>query len=88
MLIPETPDCERDTAVGAGRAVKALANVFGAEIAAEVWNRFTIDDTPTHGSWLNQAEIEIGIFLRQCLGIDACLTSKLCAKKRRPGTGA
>ncbi len=24
--------------------------------------------TPTHGSWLNQAEIEIGIFSRQCLG--------------------
>ena len=23
---------------------------------------------PTHGSWLNQAEIEIGIFMRQCLG--------------------
>ena len=22
----------------------------------------------THGSWLNQAEIEIGIFSRQCLG--------------------
>ena len=24
--------------------------------------------TPKHGSWLNQAEIEIGIFSRQCLG--------------------
>ena len=24
--------------------------------------------TPTHGSWLNQAEIEIGLFARQCLG--------------------
>ena len=24
--------------------------------------------TPTHGSWLNQAEIEIGLFSRQCLG--------------------
>jgi hypothetical protein len=24
--------------------------------------------SPTHGSWLNQAEIEIGIFSRQCLG--------------------
>ncbi|HUJ10824.1 MAG TPA: transposase [Verrucomicrobiae bacterium] len=37
-------------------------------MAAEVWNRFTIHYTPTHGSWLNQAEIEIGIFSRQCLG--------------------
>jgi hypothetical protein len=24
--------------------------------------------TPRHGSWLNQAEIEIGLFSRQCLG--------------------
>ena len=31
-------------------------------------NRFTIHYTPTHGSWLTQAEIEIGIFSRQCVG--------------------
>ena len=47
---------------------KALADVFGAEMAAEVWDRFTVHYTPTHGSWLNQAEIEIGIYSRQCLG--------------------
>ena len=47
---------------------KALADVFGEEMAAEVWDRFTVHYTPTHGSWLNQAEIEIGIFSRQCLG--------------------
>src|SRR5262245_34691461 len=47
---------------------RSLAAVFGAEMAAEVWNRFTVHYTPTHGSWLNQAEIEIGIFTRQCLG--------------------
>ena len=47
---------------------KALADVFGAEMAAEVWDRFTVHYTPAHGSWLNQAEIEIGIFSRQCLG--------------------
>ena len=47
---------------------KALADVFGAEMATEVWDRFTVHYTPTHGSWLNQAEIEIGIFSRQCLG--------------------
>jgi hypothetical protein len=47
---------------------KALANAFGTEMAAEVWDRFTTHYTPTHGSWLNQAEIEIGIFSRQCLG--------------------
>jgi hypothetical protein len=47
---------------------KSLSDVFGAEMASEVWNRFTIHYTPTHGSWLNQAEIEIGLFCRQCLG--------------------
>src|SRR6202035_445159 len=47
---------------------KSLSDVYGAEMAAEVWDRFTVHYTPTHGSWLNQAEIEIGIFSRQCLG--------------------
>jgi len=35
---------------------KSLAEVFGAEMAAEVSARFTVQHTPTHGSW-NQAEI-------------------------------
>jgi DDE superfamily endonuclease len=48
--------------------LKALSDVFGAEMATEVWSSFTVHYTPTHGSWLNQAEIEIGIFSRQCLG--------------------
>jgi hypothetical protein len=47
---------------------KALSDVFGAEMANEVWGRFTVHYAPTHGSWLNQAEIEIGMFARQCLG--------------------
>jgi hypothetical protein len=38
------------------------------EIGSEVWDRFTVHYTPKHGSWLNQAEIEIGLFSRQCLG--------------------
>jgi hypothetical protein len=47
---------------------KALSDVFGTEMATEVWDRFTVHYTPKHGSWLNQAEIEIAIFSRQCLG--------------------
>jgi hypothetical protein len=47
---------------------KSLTDVFGVEMATDVWSHFTIHHTPTHGSWLNQAEIEIGIFSRQCLG--------------------
>src|SRR6202034_1285843 len=47
---------------------KSLSDAFGDEMATEVWDRFSVHHTPTHGSWLNQAEIEIGIFSRQCLG--------------------
>jgi hypothetical protein len=47
---------------------KSLTDIFGAEVGGEIWDRFTVHYTPTHGSWLNQAEIEIGIFSRQCLG--------------------
>ena len=37
---------------------KSLIDLLGHEIGSEVWNRFTVHYTPTHGSWLNQAEIE------------------------------
>jgi len=47
---------------------KPLTDLLGEEVGGEVWDRFTVHYTPTHGSWLNQAEIEIGIFSRQCLG--------------------
>src|SRR5580698_3206987 len=47
---------------------KSLTDLLGNEIGTEVWNRFTVHYTPTHGSWLNQAEIEIGMLARQCLG--------------------
>ena len=39
-----------------------------AEFGAEIRDRFTVHYTPAHGSWLNQADIEIGIFSRHCLG--------------------
>lgn len=29
---------------------------------------FTMRYTPKHGGWLNQAEMEISLFSRQCLG--------------------
>jgi hypothetical protein len=47
---------------------KSLTDAFGADLGTEIWDRFTVHYTPTHGSWLNQAEIEIGLFARQCLG--------------------
>jgi hypothetical protein len=47
---------------------KSLTDLLGDEIGNEVWDCFTVHYTPTHGSWLNQAEIEIGLLSRQCLG--------------------
>jgi transposase len=47
---------------------KALTDHFGAEKGTALWERFTVHYTPKHGSWLNQAEIEISLFARQCLG--------------------
>jgi len=47
---------------------KSLTDLYGEQIGRQIWDRFTVHNTPTHGSWLNQAEIEIGIFSRQCLG--------------------
>jgi hypothetical protein len=47
---------------------KSLTDTFGEEVGREVWDRFTVHYTPRHGSWLNQAEIEIGMLSRQCLG--------------------
>jgi hypothetical protein len=48
-----------------------LANlylVFPPEEAYRLAQRFELHYTPNHGSWLNMAEIEIGIFERGCLG--------------------
>jgi transposase len=62
---------------------KALVDVFGAEMAADVWDRFTVHYTPTHGSWLNQAEIEIGLFSRQCLGKRRLASLKILTTESR-----
>ena len=47
---------------------KTLTDHFGQEWGKYLWNRLRVHYTPKHGSWLNQAEIEIGLFARQCLG--------------------
>lgn len=47
---------------------KALTDTFGVSNGEKLWSRFTVHYTPKHGSWLDQAEIAISIFSRQCLG--------------------
>ena len=47
---------------------KTLSDYFGLDYGSQIWNHLTVHYTPKHGSWLNQAEIEISLFSRQCLG--------------------
>lgn len=47
---------------------KSLTDFFGEEKGNLLWQRFDVHYTPKHASWLNQAEIAIGMFQRQCLG--------------------
>src|SRR6185369_9649294 len=45
----------------------ALYKAFPAAEARRILRRLEFHYTPKHGSWLNMAEIEIGIMNRQCL---------------------
>jgi hypothetical protein len=46
---------------------RALVETFGILEANRVMRRVCFHYTPVHASWLNMAEIEIGILSRQCL---------------------
>ena len=47
---------------------KSLTDSYGEKLGGLLWNCFTVHYTPKHGSWLNQAEIEVSLLSRQCLG--------------------
>jgi hypothetical protein len=47
--------------------IGSLIEKFGVRKAKRLWNRFTCHYTPKHASWLNMAEIEIGVLSRQCI---------------------
>jgi len=46
---------------------KCFDDVLGNRAAAKLLRRVQFHYTPKHASWLNMAEIEIGILSRQCL---------------------
>ncbi len=62
---------------------KSLIGLYGAEAATRIWDRFTPHYTPKHGSWLNQAEIEISLLARQCLGVRRLADLKLLRREVR-----
>jgi hypothetical protein len=47
---------------------KSLTVTSGPRHGHYLWNRFQVHYTPKHGSSLNQAEIELSLLSRQCLG--------------------
>jgi hypothetical protein len=46
---------------------KSFHDVLGRRAAQALLRRVVFHHTPKHASWLNMAEIEIGILARQCL---------------------
>jgi len=45
----------------------SLYETFPPAQAKALWDRFEFVYTPKHGSWLNMAEIELNVLIRQCL---------------------
>ena len=60
---------------------KALTDHVGLVEVRRLWRCLTVYYTPEHGSWLKQAEIELGRVARQCLG-----TRRLATLDRRPAS--
>lgn len=48
-------------------SIASLYKAFDPATARQIARRLEIHYTPIHASWLNMAEIEIGILSRQCL---------------------
>jgi hypothetical protein len=46
---------------------KSFDDVLGRRAAGKLLRRVRFHYTPKHASWLNMAEIEIGVLSRQCL---------------------
>ena len=65
------PDAELIILVMDNLNTHSLASLYATFEPAEarrLSQRFEIHHTPKHGSWLDMAELEIGIMSRQCLG--------------------
>lgn len=61
--------------------------VLGAAPTAALLDRVEFHCTPKHASWLNMAEIEIGVMERQCtgcrIGTEVLLQSEVAAWEHR-----
>jgi hypothetical protein len=66
---------------------ESFEEVLGVKTAVTVLRRIEFHYTPKHASWLNMAEIEIGVLQRQCLARctaeQAILATEVAAWQRR-----
>lgn len=64
----------------------SLYETFKPAEARRILKRLSFHHTPKHGSWLNMAEIELGVFSRQCLsrriGDEQTLQQEVAALER------
>ena len=63
--------------------LKSLTDFYGEDEGCRIWNRSEVHYTPKHGSWLNQAEIAINMYARQCLGKSRIPDLDLLARKSK-----
>lgn len=56
---------------------------YGETEGKKIWDKFNFYYTPTHASWLNQAEIAIGMYSRQCLGNTRIDSTEFLEKKTK-----
>lgn len=62
---------------------RVILEHLGEDIGAKLWARFQVHYTPKHASWLNQAEITIGMLQRQCIGTCRIPNIALLTKKTK-----
>ncbi len=63
--------------------IASLYEAFPPDEACRLARRLEIHYTPKHGSWLNMAEIELGVLARQCTN-DYFETQELLAERIEP----
>ena len=61
--------------------LSSLYEAFEPAEARRIAERLEIHYTPKHGSWLNMAEIEIGVLTRQCLLTDGLPIKTSCTAR-------
>lgn len=49
-------------------SLKCVTDALGTRAGRALWRRFRVHYTPKHASWLNAAEMEVSLVVRECLG--------------------